>query len=129
MNKLVALATITVLAPVGLVVPLVVVVAGGAAATTATAAAVAAAAACTYATPDADRIAVTMEQLTTDVVDATHWNLYLPQTDLDANEMFEQSTAAQRHQVLVAGVRDILYGTAPNAITTPPLIWWHATMR
>jgi NlpC/P60 family protein len=128
MNKLVAIATVTVLAPVGLVLPLVVVVAGGAATTSATAAAAAATAACTYATPDADRIALAMEQLTTDVVDETHWNTYVADTDLDRYRVFEQSTAAERHQVLVAGVRDILYSTPPNAITTPPIIWWHTTM-
>lgn len=128
MNKHVAIATVTVLAPVGLILPLAVVAGGGAATTGAIAAAAAAAASCVYATPDADRIAVTMEQLTTDVVDETHWNTYLGDTNLDPNEMFEQSTAGERHQVLVAAVRDILYSTPPNAITTPPIIWWHTTM-
>lgn len=97
----------------------------GAAAGSTGAAAGAAAAVCTYAYPDADRIAATMAQLTADPVQPSQWDRYAPLIGVDPGSVpFDQSTPEQRAGLLPVAVQQLLYTNAPAAITTPPVIWW-----
>lgn len=108
-------------------IPATTVVVGNAA--TGTSAAVSAAAVCTYAYPDADRIADTMATLTAEPVTAAHWNQYADLAGIDpAATGWSDSTPAQRGRVLTAAIRSLLYTNTPAAVTTPPLIWWNGAL-
>jgi len=126
MKKLVYASVPVLLLPFALVAGVVLI--GGAATSTGQAANTAAAAVCTYANPDPVRIAVAMEQLTPDPVSAQHWETHSDAAGIDRAVTFEASTSEQRHQVLLHGVRTILYSTPPNSVTTPPMVWWHQRM-
>ena len=123
MKKLLYISLAVVLAPLILVAGVVVV--GGAAISTSQAANATASAACTYANPDPVRIAVAMEQLTHEPVDAQHWDTYSAAAGIDPAISFQSSTIEQRHLVLVHAVQSILASTPPNSVTTPPIVWWH----
>ena len=101
----------------------------GAAANTGTAAVASSATVCTYAYPDAARLVSTIESLTTDPVQARHWNQYAHLADINADtDLWDDSTAEQRHAVLEAAIRTLLYTNTPAAITTPAIIWWHNSL-
>jgi len=105
----------------------VTVIAGGAAA--GGSAAAAATVVCTYAYPDAERIADTMSTLTDEPVQAAQWDRYADLIGVDPAEVrWGDSTDVQRDELLFIAVRNLLNTTTPAAITTPPLIWWHGTV-
>jgi cell wall-associated NlpC family hydrolase len=109
--------------PAGLVVGVGVIVAGGAGSTGAAAAA--ATAVCTYAYPDADRLADAMARLTNEPVQPAQWERYANLAGIDPQIMpWDQSSDEQRGDVLRAAVRSLLFTNAPAAIMTPPIIWW-----
>ena len=122
---LIGAAAAVVLAPTTLILG-VGVIAGGAAGSGGSAAAAAAAVVCTYAYPDAERIADTMTRLTADPVQPAQWDRYASLIGVDpTNVPWEQSSPEQRAQLLRAAVQNLLYTNTPAAVTTPPLIWWH----
>lgn len=85
----------------------------------------AASAVCTYAYPDADKVAASMARLTVDPVQASQWDRYAHLIGIDpADVPWTESTPAQRAELLPAAVQNLLYTNAPAAVTTPPLIWW-----
>jgi len=89
----------------------------------------AAVAACTYAYPDADRLADTMAALTAEPVQVTQWDRYAALIGVDADTTaWSDSTREQRDEVLDAAVRNLLYTNTPAAVTTPPIIWWRNTV-
>lgn len=117
-----AAAAVTV--PAGLLLGVGVIVGAGAGSTGGAAAA--AAAVCTYAYPDADRLADTMARLTPEPVQASQWDRYATLIGVDPTTVpWDQSTPEQRAALLPAAVQHLLYTNTPAAITTPPLIWWH----
>ena len=88
----------------------------------------AAAAACTYGDPDPERIALTMTQLS-DPVDETRWDTYAADAGINPNETsYAASTAAQRNQVLVAGIRTLSYTVSPRTVASPVVVWWGAEL-
>ena len=126
MKKLIYAGVSAVLVPIALVIGVVVV--GGAATSAGQAAIATASAVCAYANPDPVRIAVAMEQLTHQPVDAQHWDTYSAAAGIDPAVSFESSSVEQRHQVLLHAVQTILYSTPPHFVTTPPMVWWHTRM-
>lgn len=89
----------------------------------------AASAVCTYAYPDADRIAATIGQLTDEPVQPDQWNRYAPLTGIDPDIVsWNDSTPAQRDAVLTAAVRQLLYTNTPAAVTTPAVTWWYGEL-
>lgn len=126
MKKSIYAGVSAVLVPIALVIGVVVV--GGAATSAGQAAIATASAVCAYANPDPVRIAVAMEQLTREPVDAQYWDTYSAAAGIDPAVSFESSSVEQRHQVLLHAVQTILYSTPPHFVTTPPMVWWHTRM-
>ncbi|HWL44556.1 MAG TPA: hypothetical protein VNQ73_16570 [Ilumatobacter sp.] len=105
------------------------VIAGAATTGGAVGATVAAAAVCTYAYPDADRIAATMRALTPEPVGPSQWADYAALAGIDPTTVaWADATTTQRDTVLDAAVRSLLYTHTPAAVTTPPLIWWYGSV-
>ncbi len=95
----------------------------------ATSAAAAASTVCTYAYPDADRIAATIGQLTDEPVQPDQWIRYAGLTGIDPDTVsWSDSTSAQRDAVLGAAVRQLLYTNTPAAVATPAVIWWYGEL-
>jgi Lysozyme like domain len=105
------------------------IIAGGAGVGSSAAAVAAATAVCTYAYPDADRLADTMSALTDEPVQAPQWDRYANLIGVDPGQFrWEDSTDEQRDELLHTAITNLLKTTNPAAITTPPLIWWHGTV-
>lgn len=126
MNRLAYTCVSVLLAPIALLGGVVLV--GGAATTTSQAANAAASAVCAYANPDPARVAVAIEQLTPEPVDALRWDEYSAAAGIDPAISFEASSRERRHQVLLHAVQTILTSTPPHSITTVPIVWWHGRM-
>lgn len=126
-SVLLGAAVAALLVPAGTIIGIAV-IAGGAGASGAGALTIAAAT-CTYAYPDADRIANTMASLNAEPVQLSQWNRYATLIGVDPDVVsWEDSTADQRADVLDAGVRSLLYTNTPAAVTTPPIVWWYGSV-
>ncbi len=120
-----AAAVVTV--PTGFVIGVGVIAGGGAGSSGAAAAA--ATVACTYAYPDADRLAQTMSALTDEPVQARQWDRYATLIGVDPAQVhWDESTDEQRDELLHTAIGNLLDTANPAAITTPPLIWWLGTV-
>jgi hypothetical protein len=100
----------------------------GASSQSGTGAAVGVAAACTWLDPQPERIAITMEHLTDEPVDNTHWNEWVDRTDGLTTSDYTASTRDDRHLLLVTAITGLLNVDLEPDITTPVVTWWAGAM-
>ena len=87
-----------------------------------------AAAACTWLDPQPERIALTMEQLTDEPVDAEHWATWVTRTEGLTASDYADSTVGDRHQLLVTAITLTIDDDLHPDITSPMIIWWSGAM-